>query len=168
MTIWLALILALVATAPPSAAMPPSATTKDAVRIAFREFLAPSGTELKPSDKLRSLHGKRVRIVGFMAEMEHRPDGYFYLCSHPVLCDESGGGIGELPIDAVRVVVRSSRSQPIKFIALPLEVTGILELGGQSEMEQDSWAVRVLVDKFSNAVKPIQVPPHKTRKQSKR
>lgn len=47
-------------------------------------------SELKPSEKLRSLNGKRVRIVGFMAEMEHQPEGYFYLCSRPILCDESG------------------------------------------------------------------------------
>jgi hypothetical protein len=160
MTTWLALLLALAGTAPQAAA------TKGAVTIAFREFLAPSTTELKPSDKLRSLQGKRVRIVGFMAEMEQMPDGYFYLCSRPILCDESGGGIGELPIDAVRVVVRSSRSQPIKFIAPPIEVTGILELGGQSEFEPDSWAVRVVADKFSDAVQLLQT--RKTRKQSKR
>jgi hypothetical protein len=160
MTTWLALLLALAGIAPQAT------TTKDATRIAFHEFLAPSTTELKPSEKLRSLQGKRVRIVGFMTEMEHQPEGYFYLCSRPILCDESGGGIGELPIDAVRVVVRSSRSQPIKFIAPPLEVTGILELGGQSEFEPDSWAVRVVADKFSDAVQLLQT--RKTRKQSKR
>ncbi len=161
MTTWLALLLALAGAAPQSVA-----TTKAGERIAFREFLAPSTTELKPSDKLRRLHGKRVRIVGFMAEMEHAPDGYFYLCPRPVLCDESGGGIGELPIDAVRVVVRSQKGQPIKFIAPPIEVTGLLELGGQSEMEQDSWAVRVLVDKLSDATRPFN--PQTTRKKTKR
>lgn len=164
MTTWLALLLALAGAAPQSAP-----TTKEGVRISFREFLAPSTTELKPSEKLRSLHGKRVRIVGFMAEMENMPEGYFYLCSRPVLCDESGGGIGELPIDAVRVVVRSYKGKPIKFVAPPIEVTGILELGGQSEQEQDSWAVRVLADKFSEAVKPINISTSKAaRKQPKR
>lgn len=168
MTTWLALLLALAGTAPQS---PPTtgATTKESVRITFREFLAPSTTELKPSEKLRSLHGKRVRIIGFMAEMEHMPEGYFYLCSRPVLCDESGGGIGELPIDAVRVVARSHKGKPIKFVAPPIEITGILELGGQSEQEQDSWAVRVLADKFSEAVKPINISTSKAaRKQPKR
>jgi hypothetical protein len=160
MTTWLALFLALTGIAPQSAA------TKGAVRIAFREFLAPSTTELKPSDKLRSLQGKRVRIVGFMAEMEHQPEGYFYLCSRPILCDESGGGIGELPIDAVRVVVRANKGQAVKFIAPPIEVTGTLELGGQSEFEPDSWAVRVVADKFRDAVQLLQT--RKTRMQSKR
>lgn len=164
MTTWLALLLALAGAAPQSAPTT-SATTKEGVRLAFREFLAPSTTELKPSDKLRSLHGKRVRIVGFMAEMEHQPAGYFYLCSRPVLCDESGGGIGELPIDAVRVVVRSSQGKPVKFVAPPIEIVGILELGGQSELEQDSWAVRLLVDQLRDtARKPT---PQKTRKKTK-
>lgn len=157
MTTWLALFLALAGT-------PTQLTSQAAVRLEFREFLAPSPTELRPSEKLRRLHGKRVRIVGFMAEMEQLPDGYFYLCSRPVLCDESGGGIGELPIDAVRVIVRSHQGQPIKFVAPPLVITGTLELGGQSEIEKDSWAVRVLVDKLSDITRSVnlQKPRKKT------
>lgn len=158
MTTWFALLLMLAGTAPQPAVI------KNAIPLAFHEFLAPSTTELKPSDKLRSLNGKRVRILGFMAEMEHQPEGYFYLCSRPILCDESGGGIGELPIDAVRVVVRSSAKPPVKFVAPPLAVTGTLELGGQSENEQDSWAVRILVEDFNQSVqllKPITPKPNK-------
>lgn len=161
MTTWLALLLAFGISVPQSSA-------KEATRIAFHEFLVPSTTEIKPSDKLRSLHGKRVRIIGFMAEMEHMPEGYFYLCSRPVLCDESGGGIGEVPIDAVRVVVRSRQKQALKFVAPPIEVTGVLELGGQSELEQDSWSVRLLVDQFSEAIKPLKLIALKTHKKSKR
>lgn len=165
MTMLLALFLALTGT------LPQAAETTQATRLEFREILAPSTTELKPSEKLRRLQGQRVRIIGFMAEMEHMPDGYFYLCSRPILCDESGGGIGELPIDAVRVVVRVGKmrkGQTIKFLAPPIEVSGVLELGGQSEMEQDSWAVRVLTDSFSAAVKPLKTPALKLRKKSKR
>lgn len=165
MTMLLALFLVLTAT------LPQAAEAKQATRLEFREILAPSTIELKPSDKLRRLQGQRVRIIGFMAEMEHMPDGYFYLCSRPILCDESGGGIGELPIDAVRVVVRGGKmrkGQAIKFLAPLIEVSGVLELGGQSEMEQDSWAVRVLTDSFSTAVKPLKTPAPKLRKNSKR
>lgn len=159
MTTLLALFLALVGT--PSQPQAP-------VRLEFREFLAPSTTELKPSDKLRSLQGKRVRIVGYMAEMEQMPEGYFYLCARPVLCDESGGGLGELPVDAVRVIVPAMKGKAIKFVAPPMVVTGVLELGGQSELEQDSWAVRVLVDKPGDASKLSKTSFHKTRKQFKR
>lgn len=166
MTTLLALLLAFGAQIRPVEAKPK--TAEMAVKLEFREFLAPATSELKPSDKLRSLQGKRVRLIGFMAEMEHMPDGYFYLCSRPVLCDESGGGIGELPVDAVRVIVPASKGQAIKFIAPPIEVSGVLELGGQSELEQDSWAVRVLANGFSAAVKPLKTSAPKLRKKSKR
>jgi hypothetical protein len=159
MTTLLALLLAL-------GVAVPQAAKNDAVLVTFREFLAPSSTELKPSDKLRRLQGQRVRIVGFMAEMEHMPEGYFYLCARPIFCDESGGGIGELPVDAVRVVVRASRGKPIKFVPQPIEIHGVLELGGQSEMEPDSWAVRLLTDNFS--VHPIKPAAPKLRQKSKR
>lgn len=159
MTTLLALFLALVVT--PSQPQAP-------VRLEFREILAPSTTELKPSDKLRSLQGKRVRMIGYMAEMEQMPEGYFYLCARPVLCDESGGGIGELPIDAVRVIVPALKGKAVKFVAPPIFVTGILELSGQSEFEPDSWAVRVLVDKLSDATQPSKNSSRKIRKQSKR
>lgn len=135
-------------------------------KLEFHEFLEPSSTELKPSAKLRRLQGQRVRLTGFMAEMEHMPEGYFYLCSRPIFCDESGGGIGELPIDAVRVVVRASKGQAVKFVPQPIEIHGVLELGGQSEMESDSWAVRLLTENFS--VHPIKPPSTKLRKKSKR
>ncbi len=141
--------------------------TMPAVRLDFREFLEPATTELKPSEKLRSLQGKRVRLTGFMAQMEELPENYFYLCSHPVYCDESGGGIGDLPVDAVRVVRLAKKGQPIKFTAQPIEVSGILELGGQSETEQDSWAVRILAESFTEVVNPPKPASQKQRKKSK-
>ncbi len=164
MTTLLALFLAFVVPVQSVEAKPKAPVP--VAKLEFREFLEPSTKELKPSAKLRSLQGQRVRITGFMAEMEQMPDGYFYLCSRPVFCDESGGGIGELPIDAVRVVVRASKGQPLKFIAQPIEISGVLELGGQSEMEPDSWAVRLLTENFS--VHPIKATSTKSRKKSKR
>ena len=128
MTILLALWLAFVVQTQPVEAK--SKTALPIAKLEFREFLDPSTSELKPSAKLLSLQGQRVRLVGFMAQMEEMPKGYFYLCSRPVFCDESGGGIGDLPIDAVRVVVRASNGQPIKFVAQPLAISGVLELGG--------------------------------------
>ncbi len=164
MTTLLALLLALVVQVRPVEAKPKAAVP--ITKLEFREFLEAAPNELKPSAKLLSLQGQRVRLVGFMAQMEDMPNGYFYLCSRPVFCDESGGGIGELPIDAVRVVVRASKGQPIKFIPQPIAISGVLALGGQSEMEQDSWAVRVLVEGFS--IHPIKSTAPKLRKKSKR
>ena len=166
MTTLLALLLAFIVQVRPVETKPKA--TAPIAKLAFQEFLDASTSELKPSAKLLSLQGQRVRLVGFMAQMEEMPKGYFYLCSRPVFCDESGGGIGDLPIDAVRVVVRARNGQPIKFVAQPLAISGVLELGGQSAMEQDSWAVRLLAESFSTAVKSIPSPAQKLRKKSKR
>ena len=140
-------------------------TQKPIAKLEFREFLAPSITELKPSEKLRSLQGQRVRITGFMAQMEEQPGNYFYLCSIPVYCDESGGGIGDLPVDAVRVVIRN---QPkFKSLSYPVEVIGVLELGGQSEREKDAWAVRILAGSYKEIGKPKRISTRKPSRKPK-
>lgn len=134
-------------------------------KLEFKEFLDPSPTELKASEKLRSLQGKRVRIIGFIAQMEEQPDNYFYLCSRPIYCDESGGGIGDLPVDAVRVVIRN---QPkFKSLSYPVEVVGVLELGGQSELEKDTWAVRILAGSYKEIGKPKRVSTQKHSRKPK-
>lgn len=107
-----------------------SPQTYQAIPIEFREFFAPS-TELKPSAKLLSLNGKRVQVVGFMAQMEDAPDGAFYLCARPVMCDEGGAGIGDLPVESVLVKVRSMAGQKVAYLPGALQVTGVLQLGGE-------------------------------------
>src|SRR5262249_33096177 len=47
-----------------------SSQTDQPARLEFREFLEPEATGLKPSAKLSALNGKRVRMVGFMAQLE--------------------------------------------------------------------------------------------------
>src|SRR5262245_46365756 len=85
-----------------------SAAREGAQTIEFRELFEAGGRELKPSAKLLSLDGTRVRLVGFMAHLEEAPEGAFYLCARPVYGDESGGGTAELPVESVRVIVRSA------------------------------------------------------------
>ena len=103
---------------------------KTATPLAFREFFAALdlADELKPSAKLLGLNHRRVRLVGFMAQMEEPPVGAFYLCAQPVYCDEEGGGTADLPPARVRVVVRSAAQKEIAFTPRPLAVTGVLEI----------------------------------------
>lgn len=167
MTTLLALFLALAVSYQKPIAAKPKAPTQTP-RLEFREFLAPSTTALKPSEKLLSLKGQRVRIAGFMAQMDDMPEGYFYLCSRPVYCDESGGGLGELPVDEVRVVIRTAKGQKLKPLAYPIEVNGILELGGQSEIEKESWAISLIADNWADASKPVATSYRNLRKKPKR
>jgi hypothetical protein len=121
-------------------------TDGEAVSIEFREFFEPGTGPLKPSARLLGLNGRRVRLIGFMAQLEAPPDGAFYLCSRPVQADESGGGTGDLPVDTVRVTVRSAKGKKIPFIARAIEITGILEIGPQAEADGTVSSIRLLLD----------------------
>ncbi len=121
----LALVLMfLAATAPPEP-------------LRFRDFFEPGPRELRLSARLRSLEGRRVRMVGFMADAELAPRGGFYLCPFPVAATEAGGGTADLPPETVFVVVRAARGAELAHRSGPLEVTGLLELGGSG------WPIRI-------------------------
>jgi hypothetical protein len=151
----------------PALSSPIPATT-----ITFREFFEPSPRELKPSRKLLSLDGKRIRIVGYMARLAHQqdhhaehrapstasgastehgsspellPDG-FYLCPRPTDVAEGGGGTGDLPPNAVRVVVPHLKGRMLSFTTRPIEVVGRLELGPKGEANGQVWSIRVYAE----------------------
>jgi hypothetical protein len=96
--------------------------------LSFREFFDRGTAELKPSPKLLALSGKRVRLIGYMVQMEVERLGGFYLSSRPTFCDEEGGGTADLPPDTVFVIVSSYKDKKMSFVPGPLEVTGTLEL----------------------------------------
>jgi hypothetical protein len=114
--------------------------------LAFSDFFRPASTKLQPSDRLLALHGQRVRIVGFMAQMEDGPSGAFYLAARPVNCDEGGAGTGDLPPDAVLVVVPWSAGAEIRFLPGPLEVVGTLHLGAATRQDGSPSRIRIVLD----------------------
>jgi hypothetical protein len=118
----------------------------DPAALAFSEFFRPASTRLQPSDKLTGLDGQRVRIVGFMAQMEDGPSGAFYLAARPVNCDEGGAGTGDLPPDAVLVVVPWSAGAEIRFLPGPLEVVGTLHLGAATRQDGSPSRIRIVLD----------------------
>ena len=126
----------------PGARTPPSS----AAPLSFKEFFEASPRELKPSQKLLSLNGKRVRMVGYMARMERIVPGAFYLVPHPVMCDEEGWGTSDLPVENILVLVRSAKNKEIAFIPRPVEVTGILEVGNREEKDGRVSAIRLTLD----------------------
>ena len=92
------LSLALLAAAPPPVEgkpvrlkSQPGASAVGPETLSFRELFEASPRELKPSQKLLALNGKRVTMVGYMAQMEIAPLGAFYLASAPVSCAASSG-----------------------------------------------------------------------------
>ena len=129
------------------AALVAAPSSAPATVLRFDELLTlkPGGT-LEWTDALKTLAGKRVRVVGFMAEMEKAPLGAFYLVPRPLVADESGGGSADLPPEAIRVVVRSARGRPLAHIPRALTVTGVLELGARDEVDSLPSNIRIVLD----------------------
>ncbi|MFN7928907.1 MAG: hypothetical protein U0Y68_13355 [Blastocatellia bacterium] len=136
-----------------AAAQAPRRTTT-AEPLSFYEFFAPTPNVLQPSEKLLRLQGKQVRIVGFMAQMEDAPTGAFYLCPRPIQCDESGAGVGDLPVASVLVIAPAMKGKKIPFIARALAVTGILEVGKSGDGETALAPIRLIL------AAPAHTPRH--------
>jgi hypothetical protein len=118
----------------------------DPAPLAFSEYFRTGNARLEPSAKLLSLDGQRVRLTGFMAHMEEGPEGAFYLASRPVACDEGGAGTGDLPPDAVLVVVPWASGSEIPFLPGPLEVVGVLRIGPATGPDGAPARIRIVLD----------------------
>ncbi len=103
-----------------------------ATPLDLRELLEP-GPKLKPSAKAESLNGKRVRVAGFMAEMEEAVEGAFYLVPRPISLDESGAGTGDLPLQSILVLVPAAEGRSNPHIEGELEGIGVLEVGNHAD-----------------------------------
>lgn len=113
----------------------------------FEDFFerGPSKSTLAPSAALLAARGKRVRLVGFMAQMDLPPPQGFYLTRRPLVCDEAGGGTADLPPDAVRVLVIPAPAVAIPFVPGPIEVVGRLDVGRLEESNGTVSQIRLLL-----------------------
>jgi hypothetical protein len=120
-----------------------TATSGTAASMRWNDLFETTSGRVALSARLRSLEGKSVRIIGYMAQLEDAPRGAFYLASRPVSGDESGGGTADLPPDAIRVTVRSMAGSEVGHVAGPIEVTGVLHLG--AEVDEDGRVSRIRI-----------------------
>jgi hypothetical protein len=157
--LWLAAALVAAPAVPGRTADPVAAAAEAApVPLTFGDFLAP-GPALEASPRLAALAGRRVRLVGYMVELEEALRGAFYVAARPVRCDEGGAGTGDLPPDAVRVVVRSAAGEEIPYYPGLIEVTGLLETGSQADEEgRPSW-FRITLDRPGAMARPSAAAP---------
>jgi hypothetical protein len=116
-----------------------------AATLEFQELVV-NGPVLETSAKARALAGRRVRIVGFMAQMEVPPTGAFYLTPRPTRCDEAGGGTADLPPESVLVGVKSAADQQVPFVDGAIEVTGVLDVGNSTDAQGRVSAFRIALD----------------------
>jgi hypothetical protein len=129
-----------------AASKPGSAPKGEVPTLLLPELVESGPAGLGPSAKARAHAGSRVRLVGFMARMEEPQVGAFWLAPRPVECDEGGAGTGDLPPEAVRVVVRSRPADPVEHLEGPIAVTGVLEVGNQPDAGGRVSAFRLLLD----------------------
>ena len=104
--------------------------------LAVSELLASAGP-LAPSSKARALSGKRVRLSGFVADMDRSPPGAFYLVPRPLHCDEAGGGSADLPPDAVLVTLSAPglSERAVEPVPGAVEVVGTFEVGNRADAQ---------------------------------
>lgn len=118
------------------------------VELKFRDFfkmpVGPRG--LEPSDKLLGLDGKRVRIVGYMANAESPTPGMFILSPLPVeLGDEDESLSDDLPPSALFVHMDAS-TLAVPHIPGLIKVTGILHIGNRAEADGHVSLARLQLD----------------------
>jgi hypothetical protein len=109
-------------------------TAAPAPQIHFWELLEP-GPKLKPGAKARELNGNRVRLIGYMPDMELPPTGAFYLVPRPLKLDEAGAGTADLPLESVLVTSPALEGRTWASVGGPLEAVGTLEVGNQSDAQ---------------------------------
>ncbi len=162
-----AIVLALLpplarAEAPPPAA--PAAPAASAARLDFRDLLRATRAGLVPTERALALAGQRVTLAGFMADMEEPPSGGYWLVSRPVHCDEGGAGTGDLPPDAIWVVVRGRAGFQVEHVGGLISATGVLEVGPEADEDGQVSAFRLLVESTPPAAPhPSPQPSHQSK-----
>ncbi len=135
---------AAVRPAPP--ALPPLPEGVTALR--FDEFfvkpVGPRGLVL--TERIRGLHGERVRVLGYMARRDAAPPGTLLLAPHPVqLHDHEYGLADDLP-PATLLVMVPGETRELPHTPGPLLLTGRLELGSREEPDGRVSIVRLVLD----------------------
>jgi hypothetical protein len=114
-------------------------------QLSFGELFEKQG-DLRPSQRVQQLVGKRVRVEGFMARMEQPPKGAFWLCRKPLEIDEGGGGTGDLPVESILVVLTPPGGQEAPPLRGPLRVEGRLEVGRKQAPDGTLSFFRIVLD----------------------
>ena len=133
----------------------------DVTELKFTEFfVSPIGNRgLSFTEKLRSLDGKRVRILGYMVRQEQPIPGTLLLTSLPVQSNEEHDGLADdIPAAAVYVSVPSAHGQIIPHTPQPMLLTGTLSVGNREEADGRISTVRLASEASPSARRSAQLP----------
>jgi hypothetical protein len=128
----------------------PGPAAPDVAELRFADFhRTPSGPlGLEFTDRLRSLDGHRVRIVGYVVGQDTPSPGRFILAPFPVtLATAADGPADDLPPAHVYVALPPSHAAvDLPPVPVPVVVQGILHLGPQPEADSRVSWVRIELD----------------------
>lgn len=111
----------------------------------FRQPIGPRGVEF--TDKLRSLEGRRIRILGYMARQAKPADHCFLLAPVALTLNEiEYGHADDLPVTTVHVFTTAESPTQTPYTPGLLLLTGKLSLGNRLETDGRTSTVRLLLD----------------------
>jgi hypothetical protein len=116
------------------------------IDLKFREFfrlpIGPRG--LEPSQKLLALDGKRVRLIGYMADREEPAAGFLILAPLPVSISEAEDGpADDMPASVAYVHLDGFSEQVLPYVPGLLAFTGTLSIGAHEEADGRVSTVRL-------------------------
>lgn len=154
-TLLLLLGVSLLGCAVSGAHAPSAPVLPEAVELRFSDFfvrpVGPRGHE--PTPRLLELDGRRVRIRGFLVDEEEPYPGLFMLTEMPVSIAERADGPADFLPPATLFVhlPDAERDRVVAHGAVPIEVTGTLELGAREEVSGRVSYVRLRLDDLAES-----------------
>lgn len=124
---------------------PPAGVTNIKFGEFFKMPIGPLG--LEPTEKLLSLNGQRIRLVGYVVREEDRLPGRFLLSPLPVsLGDEDESLADDLPPTTVFVHLQGVKERSVPYLDGLVKLTGTLEIGAREEGGGRVSTLRLLLD----------------------
>jgi hypothetical protein len=129
---------------------------KGVEELKFGDFfvtpVGPRGLEL--TDKLRQLDGRRVRLLGYMAQEESPVPGRFLLTPIPTQIHSHDNSLADdLPPSVVHVFPPTLRDERIPYSPQLMLLTGTLSVGNRDEADGRISIARLLLDPPEKAAK---------------
>jgi hypothetical protein len=126
--------------------IPPAAGVTD---LKFRDFfrlpIRPRG--LEPSERLQGLDGKRVRLIGYMADREEPAAGFLILAPLPVsIAEAEDGPADDMPASVAYVHLDGLADRTLPYMPGLLQFTGTLSVGAREESDGRVSTVRLQLD----------------------
>lgn len=117
-------------------------------QLKFADFFKPIGDRgLEYSEMMRTLEGKRVRILGYMVRSDTPAAGMFLFAPKPMTLHESEYGLADdLPATVAHVFVAERQDEIVPYTPGPMLLTGTINLGPREEADGRISNVRLMLD----------------------